>query len=201
MFTRLCPLQTYCQQTCFLDEWFSFFLPGISKSCLCEKRHFEKSCLFCCHCRIFASPHLFLPSSSFAALSLVPEHAELSPWLSPVLVLPLLQLLSCSTLTEPLTEKRTHQLNLDLAHRLLRQVNKGTRRQQVALRLLLSFVPTVVVYFGDFLFNLHTLCKHLEFSDCVHFSPNAESLNQISCSSTVFQLKKKKVTLALHICK
>lgn len=131
-------------------------------------------------CDFFAFPHLFLPSSSFAALSLVPEHAELSPWLSPVLVLPLLQLLSCSTLTEPLSEKRMHQVNLDLAHRLLRQVSKGTHRQQVALRLMLTFVLTALFLFGIFfLFALYTLCKHLELRNGAHFTPNAASLNQI----------------------
>lgn len=66
-----------------------------------------------------------------AALSLLPEGATLSPWLSPVLVLPLLQLLSCSALTEPLAEKRTHRLNVDLAHRLLHQISKGTDKPQV----------------------------------------------------------------------
>lgn len=58
------------------------------------------------------------------ALSLVPEQAELSPWLSPVLVLPVLQLLSCSGLTEPLANRRTHSLNQDLAHRLLRSISR-----------------------------------------------------------------------------
>lgn len=66
-----------------------------------------------------------------AALSLLPEGAMLSPWLSPVLVLPLLQLLSCSALTEPLAEKRTHRLNVDLAQRLLHQISKGTDKPQV----------------------------------------------------------------------
>ncbi|KAM6894866.1 focadhesin isoform 1-T2 [Lycodopsis pacificus] len=60
------------------------------------------------------------------ALSLVPEQAEPSPWLSPVLVLPVLQLLSCSDLTEPLADRRTHSLNQDLAHRLLRRVSRQT---------------------------------------------------------------------------
>ena len=55
----------------------------------------------------------------------------LSPWLSPVLIMPLLQLLTCSTLTEPLAEKRTNRLNQDLAHRVLRQISKGTDKPQV----------------------------------------------------------------------
>lgn len=66
-----------------------------------------------------------------AALSLLPEGDAPLPWLSPVMVLPLLQLLSCSRLTEPLAEKRAHQLNLDLAHRLLHQISKGTDKAQV----------------------------------------------------------------------
>ncbi|XP_019955729.2 focadhesin isoform X1 [Paralichthys olivaceus] len=60
------------------------------------------------------------------ALSLAPEQAELSPWLSPVLVLPVLQLLSCSELTEPLADRRTRKLNHSLAHSLLRGISKQT---------------------------------------------------------------------------
>ncbi|AWO95702.1 putative focadhesin isoform 2 [Scophthalmus maximus] len=60
------------------------------------------------------------------ALSLAPEQAELSPWLSPVLVLPVLQLLSCSDLTEPLADRRTHSLNQSLAHSLLRSISRQT---------------------------------------------------------------------------
>ncbi|XP_074555425.1 focadhesin [Halichoeres trimaculatus] len=65
------------------------------------------------------------------ALSLVPEDSELSPWLSPVLVLPVLQLLSCSGLTEALSDRRTHTLNQDLAHKLLQRISRetDTRRQ------------------------------------------------------------------------
>ncbi|GAA6230680.1 focadhesin [Lates japonicus] len=58
------------------------------------------------------------------ALSLAPEQTELSPWLSPVLVLPVLQLLSCSGLTEPLADRRTHSLNHSLAHSLLRSISR-----------------------------------------------------------------------------
>ncbi|XP_056298140.1 focadhesin isoform X2 [Pseudoliparis swirei] len=58
------------------------------------------------------------------ALSLIPEGAEPAPWLSPVLVLPVLQLLSCSELTEPLADRRTHRLNQDLARRLLLRVSR-----------------------------------------------------------------------------
>ncbi|XP_047426080.1 focadhesin [Mugil cephalus] len=60
------------------------------------------------------------------ALSLAPEQAESSPWLSPVLVLPVLQLLSCSGLTEPLADQRTHNQNHGLAHSLLRGISRPT---------------------------------------------------------------------------
>ncbi|XP_032439079.1 focadhesin isoform X2 [Xiphophorus hellerii] len=62
------------------------------------------------------------------ALCLSPEKAELSHWLSPVLVLPVLQLLSCSQLTEPLADPVTHSLNQSLAHSLLRSINKPTKK-------------------------------------------------------------------------
>uniref|UniRef100_UPI003AB0ACCF focadhesin n=1 Tax=Centroberyx gerrardi TaxID=166262 RepID=UPI003AB0ACCF len=60
------------------------------------------------------------------ALSLAPEQADLAPWSTPVLVLPLLQLLSCAGLTEPLADPRTHNLNHRLAHSLLRCTGKQT---------------------------------------------------------------------------
>ncbi|XP_063756490.1 focadhesin [Eleginops maclovinus] len=60
------------------------------------------------------------------ALSLVPEQVELAPWLTPVLVLPVLQLLSCSGLTEALADQRRHRLNQDLAHILLRRISRET---------------------------------------------------------------------------
>lgn len=73
------------------------------------------------------------------ALSLVPEQTELLPWLSPVLVLPVLQLLSCSGLIEPLADRRTHSLNQDLAHGLLRSISRETDKpRQVTLRLVLK---------------------------------------------------------------
>ncbi|XP_024143659.1 focadhesin isoform X1 [Oryzias melastigma] len=62
------------------------------------------------------------------ALSLAPEDAEQPPWLSPVLVLPVLQLLSCSGLTEPLADQRTHRSIHSLAHRLLRSISRPTAR-------------------------------------------------------------------------
>ncbi|CAG5897235.1 unnamed protein product [Menidia menidia] len=58
------------------------------------------------------------------ALSLVPEKEGPCPWLSPVLALPLLQLLSCSGLTQPLSDHRTHRLNHRLAHSLLVSISK-----------------------------------------------------------------------------
>ncbi|XP_012735632.2 focadhesin [Fundulus heteroclitus] len=64
------------------------------------------------------------------ALSLAPEQAELAHWLSPVLVLPVLQLLSCSRLTEPLADPTTHSLNHSLAHRVLRSISKPTNKAQ-----------------------------------------------------------------------
>ena len=77
-------------------------------------------------------------SLSLTALNLVREQAEVSPWLSPVLVLPVLQLLSCSSLTEPLAERRTHSLIQELAHRLLRSIGRETDKpKQVTLRMLL----------------------------------------------------------------
>ncbi|XP_068163845.1 focadhesin isoform X2 [Antennarius striatus] len=66
------------------------------------------------------------------ALTLVPEQADPPPWLSPVLVLPVLQLLSCSAVTEPLADRRTHSLNRDLAHRLLRRVGRGPDKPRQA---------------------------------------------------------------------
>lgn len=79
---------------------------------------------------------LHCPSLSLSALSLVPEKAELSPWLSPVLVLPVLQLLSCSGLTEALADRRTHSLNQDLAHSLLRRISRRMDKpRQVSQRL------------------------------------------------------------------
>uniref|UniRef100_A0A3B3YQ01 Uncharacterized protein n=2 Tax=Poecilia mexicana TaxID=48701 RepID=A0A3B3YQ01_9TELE len=62
------------------------------------------------------------------ALCLSPEKEELSHWLSPVLVLPVLQLLSCSQLTEPLADPVTHSLNQSLAHSLLRSINKPAKK-------------------------------------------------------------------------
>lgn len=47
------------------------------------------------------------------------------PWLSPVLVLPVLQLLSCSSLTEALTDPRIHKLNQDLGNKLLQRISRG----------------------------------------------------------------------------
>ncbi|XP_028988970.1 focadhesin isoform X2 [Betta splendens] len=75
------------------------------------------------------------------ALSLTPERGELCPWLSPVLVLPVLQLRSWSDLTEPLTDRRTHMLNQNLTQRLLQSISRprdGPRRADPLLALPLS---------------------------------------------------------------
>ncbi|MEQ2185223.1 hypothetical protein GOODEAATRI_016040, partial [Goodea atripinnis] len=58
------------------------------------------------------------------------RQAELSHWLSPVLVLPLLQVLSCSRLTEPLADPTTHSLNHSLAQSLLDSIRKPTSKAQ-----------------------------------------------------------------------
>ncbi|KAM8882281.1 focadhesin isoform 1-T1 [Synchiropus picturatus] len=58
------------------------------------------------------------------ALILVPEQAERSPWLSPVLVLPVLQLQTCCGVTEPLTDGRTNSLNQKLAQSLLQNISR-----------------------------------------------------------------------------
>ncbi|XP_056156297.1 focadhesin [Lampris incognitus] len=62
------------------------------------------------------------------ALVLVPEEADLSPWGTPILVLPLLQLLSCSGLLEPLTDPHIHSHNLRLAHILLHSCQRDTHK-------------------------------------------------------------------------
>ncbi|XP_041635386.1 focadhesin [Cheilinus undulatus] len=62
------------------------------------------------------------------ALSLIPEESEQCPWLSPVLVLPILQLLSCLSLTEALADRRIHNLNQELGHKLLQRVSRETEK-------------------------------------------------------------------------
>ncbi|XP_056883084.1 focadhesin [Takifugu flavidus] len=122
------------------------------------------------------------------ALSLVPEDAELSPWLSPILVLPLLQLLSCSSLTEPLAEKRTHQLNLDLAHRLLRQISKGTDKRQSCpppMRLLSS-------WYSELRVALSTLRK-------VADNPGAAAEWLLSVSSALSSSQPRLCSLSLIV--
>uniref|UniRef100_A0A3Q3KNU3 Focadhesin n=1 Tax=Mastacembelus armatus TaxID=205130 RepID=A0A3Q3KNU3_9TELE len=64
------------------------------------------------------------------ALRLIPEQAELSPWLSPVLVLPVLQLLSYSGLTEPLSDRRIHTVNQGLTHSLFSRISRQTDKPQ-----------------------------------------------------------------------
>uniref|UniRef100_H2RQ74 Focadhesin n=1 Tax=Takifugu rubripes TaxID=31033 RepID=H2RQ74_TAKRU len=116
------------------------------------------------------------------------KNAELSPWLSPILVLPLLQLLSCSSLTEPLAEKRTHQLNLDLAHRLLRQISKGTDKRQSCpppMRLLSS-------WYSELRVALSTLRK-------VADNPGAAAEWLLSVSSALSSSQPRLCSLSLIV--
>lgn len=81
-------------------------------------------------------------SPSSTALCLLPEHAELRPWLSPVLVLPVLQLLYCQDISEPLVDPKTHRQNRDLAHTLLLRISEKTSEaQQVTTHLLYRGIP------------------------------------------------------------
>ncbi|XP_029381760.1 focadhesin isoform X2 [Echeneis naucrates] len=76
------------------------------------------------------------------ALRIIPEQAELVPWFSPFLVLPVLQLLTCSSFTEPLADQRTHSLNQSLAHKLLLSISRQTGASpQPGLPMLLQFSP------------------------------------------------------------
>ncbi|XP_057711558.1 focadhesin isoform X2 [Corythoichthys intestinalis] len=75
---------------------------------------------------LFEAPAAQQSSLLSLVLTLQPEHTELSQWLSPVLILPVLQLMSCSDLTEPLAERRTHNLNQKLAQSVLRSVSRPT---------------------------------------------------------------------------
>ena len=105
-----------------------------------------------------------------SALSLAPEQAEQSPWLSPVLVLPVLQLLSCSELTEPLADRRTHKLNHSLAHSLLRRVSKQTNKpRQVTLSTSCScrWLQTRVFVSGWKLIVRHSPASHTVTQDQV----------------------------------
>ncbi|XP_019714030.1 focadhesin isoform X2 [Hippocampus comes] len=79
---------------------------------------------------LFEAPAAQQSSLLSLVLTLVPEHTELSQWLSPVLVLPVLQLLSCSDLTEPLAERDTHELNQKLAQRVLHSVTGQAAKPQ-----------------------------------------------------------------------
>lgn len=50
--------------------------------------------------------------------------------MSPVLILPVLQLLSCLGLTEPLSDQNTHSTNHRLAHSLLHRVSRPADKPQ-----------------------------------------------------------------------
>ncbi|XP_075896591.1 focadhesin isoform X2 [Nelusetta ayraudi] len=60
------------------------------------------------------------------ALRLLPEDAEPRPWLSPVLVLPVMQLLYCHDISEPLVDPKTCRQNRDLARSLLLRISEKT---------------------------------------------------------------------------
>ncbi|XP_030193882.1 focadhesin isoform X1 [Gadus morhua] len=60
------------------------------------------------------------------ALSLAPEQEPLAPWGAPLLLLPVLQLLSVAGLVEPLAEPRLHRRTLALAGRVLRSAGRAT---------------------------------------------------------------------------
>uniref|UniRef100_A0A673VZX7 Focadhesin n=1 Tax=Salmo trutta TaxID=8032 RepID=A0A673VZX7_SALTR len=62
------------------------------------------------------------------ALSLAPPECERPPWGTPVLVLPLLQVLSCSSLMEPLTDPCTHTRNQSLAQSLLQNAQRASSK-------------------------------------------------------------------------
>ncbi|XP_054914412.1 focadhesin isoform X2 [Poeciliopsis prolifica] len=83
------------------------------------------------------------------ALCLSPEKADLSHWLSPVLILPVLQLLSCSQLTKPLADPVTDSLNQSLAHSLLRSINKPTKKARQEDICLLALKATQAIAAAD----------------------------------------------------
>ncbi|KAJ8008233.1 hypothetical protein DPEC_G00102680 [Dallia pectoralis] len=62
------------------------------------------------------------------AQRLIPAKCESPPWGARFLVLPLLQVLSCSALMEPLTDPQTHALNQSLAQGLLQDVQRETSK-------------------------------------------------------------------------
>ncbi|XP_051911869.1 focadhesin isoform X2 [Hippocampus zosterae] len=91
---------------------------------------------------LFEAPAAQQTSLLSLVLTLAPEHTELSQWVSPVLVLPVLQLLSCSDVTEPLAERRTRDLNQELAQRVLRSVTgQEAKPQQSCLPEALLLTP------------------------------------------------------------
>ena len=66
---------------------------------------------------IFVSPE---------ALTLAPPESERTPWGTPVLLLPLLQVVSCSALMEPLTDTGTYSQKQILAQSLLQSTQQET---------------------------------------------------------------------------
>lgn len=87
----------------------------------------EKGLLTCEECVTCVTLTLCLSLSlSSTALSLLPGDAAVVHWLSPVLVLPVMQLLHCCDISEPLVDQKTYRQNVDLAHSLLRHVTEKT---------------------------------------------------------------------------
>ncbi|XP_059210534.1 focadhesin [Centropristis striata] len=123
------------------------------------------------------------------ALSLVPEQDELAPWLSPVLVLPVLQLLSVSGLTEALADRRIHSLNQDLAHSLLRSISRQTDRPRQSGPALA--IP-LTSWYSNLSVALSTLCK-------VADDPAAAADWLQSVSSALFSCQSQLSSLSLIV--
>lgn len=120
---------------CKLEPLKSLFWPSFLTRRKVKNRFFNFS-------NLSISLFLYL---SFTVLCLVPEHAELLPWLSPILVLPVLQLLYCSGLTEPLLDKMTYRLNQDLTHSMLLRIRRETNKsKQVTTRLQIQYNTLIV---------------------------------------------------------
>lgn len=97
---------------------------------------------------------------SAPALCLLPEPAELLPWLSPVLVLPVLQLLYCYDISEPLVEQKTWRQNRDLAHSLLLRISGETSQPKQVTMLLRcnNSIINKLTFFNEKLFQFF-ICK------------------------------------------
>ncbi|XP_037832377.1 focadhesin isoform X2 [Kryptolebias marmoratus] len=123
------------------------------------------------------------------ALTLVPEQDELSPWLSPVLVLPVLQLLSCSGLTEPLADPKTHSLNSDLAHSLLRSIGRPTDKPRQPGSVL---ALPLTSWYSELSVALSVLCK-------VAHNPSAAAEWLLAIRSTLTSSQRLSSSLTLIV--